>query len=160
MPVNPDTGFDIQAFFPYQVRIFYRAVTDAVAQIYGSMFDLSVSEWRVLAVLSSNNVLSAGEIVSRSSMTKVNVSRAIKTLQKSGLLMREINGDDKRFAALRLTSKGKQVFATLHPHITNLEKAMFDGFSETEIALLYSMMERVRENADHQRSAFEAKTKL
>jgi len=84
--------------FPYQVRVYYRAVSDAIAQVYNSMFDLSVSEWRVMAVLSSNNVLSAGEIVTRSSMTKVNVSRAIKNLHKKGLLKRDINGDDKRFA--------------------------------------------------------------
>lgn len=145
---TPPTGFDLHRFFPYQVRIYYRAVSDAVARIYSTMFDLSVSEWRVMAVLSSNNVLSAGEIVERSSITKVNVSRAIKNLTNSGLVKRDINGDDKRFAALRLTDRGNEVFNTLLPHITALEKQMFAGFEEAEIKLLLSMMERIRVNTE------------
>lgn len=153
-PVNtPDAEFDLHTFFPYQVWGYYRAVSDAIAQVYNSMFDLSVSEWRVMAALSSNNVLSAGEIVTRSSMTKVNVSRAIKNLHTKGFLKRDINDADKRFAALRLTKQGKEVFSTLLPHITRVEKNMFAGFTDIEIASLLSMMERIRANAESEMSS-------
>ena len=142
------SDFDLQDFFPYQVRIYYRAVTDAIASVYKSKYDLSVSEWRVMAVLGANEVLSASEIVARSSLTKVNVSRAVKNLHTKNLLKRDINGDDKRFAALRLTNEGNDVFETLLPLVIELEQQMFAGFSEAEIATLRSMMERVRDNVE------------
>ncbi len=145
---DPESDFDLTDFFPYQVRIYYRAITDAISRIYKSMFDLSVSEWRVMAVLSSKNVLSASQIVARSSMTKVNVSRAIKSLKAQGLLKRDINGDDKRFAALRLTEQGVEVFNTLLPHILLLEEQMFKGFTPAERADLIAMMARVRRNLE------------
>lgn len=140
--------FDLHNFFPYQVRIYYRAVSDAIAQIYGPMYNLGISEWRVMAVLSPNNVMSASEIVKRSSMNKVNVSRATQSLQKSGLLKRDIDGEDKRFSALRLTGKGNAVFQDLLPHISKLEKELRAGFSDSEIQTLISMMERIRQNAE------------
>jgi len=142
------SGLELVDFFPYQVRIFYRAVTNAMAQVYGPMYNLSISEWRVMAVLSPNHTLSASEIVKRSSMTKVNVSRATISMQKRGLLKRDIDGNDKRYAALRLTERGTQVFKDLRPYISELENDLFTGLTAQETQLLVSLMEKVRSNAE------------
>jgi DNA-binding MarR family transcriptional regulator len=140
--------FDLQQFFPYLVRVYYRAVSDSVSHIYGSIYDLSVSEWRVMATLGSVRVLSAGEIVEQSSMTKVNVSRAVKSLEKSGLLKRNINNNDKRRVALKLTSRGEKVFCELLPLISALEKDLLHGLTKKEVKLLISMMSKIRGNAE------------
>ncbi len=142
------TGFNLPSFFPYLVRVYYRSVSESVAQIYTTKFNLTVSEWRVLAVLGPNLVLSASEIVVRSSVTKVNVSRATKGLQKHGLLKRDINGDDKRRAALRLTDEGKKIHATLVPLVNALEEELLHGLSDQEIKTLLSLMQKVRDNAE------------
>jgi len=140
--------FDLNTFFPYLVRIYYRAVSSSVSNIYGSTFGLSVSEWRAMVVLGPYGVLSASEIVEKSSMDKVNVSRAIKGLQKAGFLKRDIDGDDKRRAVLRLTEEGRKTFFTLIPMIKDLEKKLLNGLSKTEIQTLLSLMEKVRANAE------------
>jgi len=143
------TEFDLHKFFPYMVRVFYRSVSDSISHIYTSKFNLSVSEWRVVVTLGTNNVFSASEIVERSSVTKVNVSRATKSLHKRGLLKRDINGTDKRRAALRLTAEGKEIYTTLVPLVTALEEELLDGLTQKEFDMLISLMAKIQKNAEN-----------
>ena len=140
--------FDLQTFFPYLVRIYYRAVSQSVTNIYSTLYGLSVSEWRTMAVLGPHQPLSASEIVERSSMDKVNVSRAIAGLRKKGLLGRGVNTDDRRRIVLWLTERGLEVFRTLVPLVRELEVKLLDGLSEDERTTLIRLMEKVRKNAE------------
>ena len=46
-PGSTETAdFDLHSFFPYLVRIYYRAVSSSITDIYASRYGLSVSEWR------------------------------------------------------------------------------------------------------------------
>ncbi len=148
-PSAPLEDFDLSSFFPYKVRIYYRAVSEAVSGIYASKFGLTVSEWRTMAVLGPYGAMSASEIVGRSSMDKVNVSRAIKGLQGHGYLKRDIDGDDRRRAVLRLTQEGRKAFAELLPLVKQVELNCLQGLSKEEQATLLSLMERVRTNAEN-----------
>ncbi len=140
-------SFDLRSFFPYQVRVFYQVVSDSVMRIYGPLYGLSVSEWRTMAVLGTC-VLSASEIVERSSMDRVAVSRAIKGLRDAGLLKRDIDGDDRRRAVLRLTAKGAAVFNDLIPRVKELERSLLEGLTAEEQRTLLSLMQRVSQNAE------------
>jgi DNA-binding MarR family transcriptional regulator len=141
------SDFELSSFFPYLVRIYYRAVSQSVSSIYSTLYGLSVSEWRTMAVLGPHQPLSASEIVERSSMDKVNVSRAIAGLRKKGFLGRGVNADDRRRVVLWLTENGNDVFQTLVPLIRELEAKLLDGLSEDEQATLIRLMEKVRNNA-------------
>lgn len=99
-----------------------------------------------MVVLGPTGVMSASEIVERSSMDKVNVSRAIKGLQKQKFLKRDIDGDDKRRVVLRLTSSGCEMFKTLIPLVRQAEEKCLNGLSRQEQETLLSLMERVRSN--------------
>lgn len=140
--------FTLHNFFPYLVRVYYRAVSGSVSKIYGAKFDLSVSEWRTMAVLGPYGVLSATEIVERSSINKVNVSRAIKSLQKRGYLKRDIDGEDKRKAVLRLTAEGRRTYTLLIPMIIAHEDQLLDGMSAEEVTTLIRLMAKVQKNAE------------
>ncbi len=140
--------FELNAFFPYLVRIFYRSVITSVSRVYATRYGLSVSEWRTMAVLGVGGALSAGEIVERSSMDKVNVSRAIKALRERELLKRDIDGDDRRRAVVRLTDRGRDVFRDLVPLVTEVEDGLLAGLTQDERATLFGLMEKVRSNAE------------
>ncbi|GGF50827.1 hypothetical protein GCM10011332_00070 [Terasakiella brassicae] len=141
--------FQLEKFFPYLVRIYYRAVSQSVSSIYEKDYDLTVSEWRAMAVLgNSKDPLSAGEIVTRSSIDKVKVSRAIAGLTKAGYLERRVDEGDRRKVALQLTRSGHYVFEELVEKVQELENKLLDGFSPEEKELLISFMARVRSNAE------------
>ena len=143
-----DRDFDLRSFFPYLVRVYYRAVSSSVTDIYASLFGLSVSEWRTISVLGTDRALSAGEIVEQSSMDKVNVSRAIAKLRERGLLKRDIDGDDRRRSVLRLTQRGCEVYHILVPKVLELEERLLDGLTVDERRTLISLMDTVRNNAE------------
>lgn len=145
-------AFDLSTFFPYLVRIYYRAVSGAVSDLYTTRHGLSVWQWRTMAVLGIHRGLSASEIVEQSSMDKVNVSRAVKSLRQSGLLKRDIDGEDRRRAVLRLTDAGSAIFTDLVPRMLKVEAALLDGLTEDERRTLTHVMAKVRRNAEAIRS--------
>ncbi|MDD7909864.1 MULTISPECIES: MarR family winged helix-turn-helix transcriptional regulator [Pseudovibrio] len=140
--------FDLRDFFPYRVRVFAAAVSAAVTRVYTERHGLAVSEWRTMAILGSNRALSATEIVEKSSMDKVNVSRAVQSLRKKGLLKRDIDGDDRRRSVLRLTEEGNRIFQDLVPLVREVEQELIADLTEEELTLLEGLMDRVRKRAD------------
>jgi len=151
IPGSP-IDFQLQTFFPYLVRLFYRSVSSSIEDIYQSTYGLTVSEWRTIVVLGPRQALSAGDIVAQSSMDKVNVSRAVGRLREAGLLKRDIDGDDRRKAVLRLTPEGVEVFNALVPKVLAMQEHLFDGLSSDERATLLELMSKVRGNADRIRA--------
>jgi len=145
-----ETEFDLHRFFPYLVRIYYRAVSEAISSVYTENFGLSVTEWRTMAVLGPHKSLSASQIVAQSSMDKVIVSRAIKGLQAQGLLKRDIDGDDRRRAVLRLTGQGQALFAKLVPMVKKAEENCLQSLNMQERNTLIGLMQRVRIDAESQ----------
>lgn len=146
--LNEDGAFNLKGFFPYMVRVFYQAVSTSVSDVYTDAFGLTVAEWRVMAVLGPHQSMSANEITNRSSMNKVNVSRAVSRLRKRGFLKQDIDGDDRRRSVLHLTEEGKDAFSLLVPMVREVEAQLLDGLTEEEIAQLTGLMAKVRANAE------------
>ncbi len=138
--------FDLQAFLPYQIRVFYTDVTTALSDIYTQDHQLVPSEWRTMAILGLNGNMPAAEIVERSSMDKVSVSRAVKKMYQRGLLTKTDNAEDGRSSLLSLSQTGREVYLDLVPKILAAEKRMFAGMTNEDIAAFVAAMEKVRQN--------------
>jgi DNA-binding MarR family transcriptional regulator len=145
---QPNSIFTLEQFFPYQVRIFYLQVSQSVSDIYSSRYGLNVSEWRTMAVLGNHQLLSASDVVQRSSIDKVQVSRAIQGLLKRDLLQRRVDPMDRRRVHLHLTDEGQRVFADLVSRVQDLERQLLSCLSEHERITLLSLMVRVRQQAE------------
>lgn len=61
-------------------------------------------------------------------------------------MKRDIDGDDKRKVALRLTGKGVEVYNNLVPLVKQVEEDLLAGLSKEEVLLLISTMEKIRLN--------------
>src|SRR4249920_4186825 len=106
MPAKPeqsDTPHAVLAldrFLPYRLSVLSNRISQDIAQLYAARFALSVTEWRVLAVLGRYPDLSANEVAERTAMDKVAVSRAVASLLHDGRLLRHVHGDDRRRSVL------------------------------------------------------------
>ncbi len=136
-------NFELQRFFPYLVRVFYTHISSAVSQVYESGHQLSAPEWRTMAILGEDQSLTAAEIVERSSMDKVSVSRAVSKLRKRGWLLERVNKCDGRSRVLKLSRQGSRAFRELVPKMLDAEKKMLASLSEDERAKLIELMARV-----------------
>ncbi|GGB37159.1 hypothetical protein GCM10011316_06570 [Roseibium aquae] len=141
-----DQLFNLQSFFPYLVRVFYSDVTSALASIYTQDHGLTPSEWRTMAILGEHGRMPATEIVERSSMDKVSVSRSVKKMHDRGLLEKADHAQDGRSSLLFLSAAGRAAYRDIVPKVLAVEQKMLTGISEEEFRMFLSVMRKVRDN--------------
>ncbi|MCR6644506.1 MAG: MarR family winged helix-turn-helix transcriptional regulator [Terricaulis sp.] len=74
----------LEQFLPYRLSILSNRVSRAIAARYAKAFDLTIPEWRIIAVLGRSPGLSAKDIAEATEMDKVAVSRAVARLSAAG----------------------------------------------------------------------------
>jgi DNA-binding MarR family transcriptional regulator len=74
------------------------------------------------------------------------IARFINRLEQGGLLARDINQRDRRFADLKPT-KGKRVARDLAAVFCEVRKELFVGISESDVQRLSNMLARLHKNA-------------
>ncbi|HET6565461.1 MAG TPA: MarR family transcriptional regulator [Xanthomonadales bacterium] len=142
------THFDLEHFLPYRLSVVSNTVSEGIAHIYQQDHDLTVIEWRIIAVLGRYPGLTASQIVERTVMDKVSVSRAVNRLLDRGMLKRDTHGSDRRYRNLELTEKlGRKTFESIVPRARNFEQALVSALSEAEIETLVELLDRLEQSA-------------
>src|ERR1700753_900579 len=90
----PSKTLDLDHFVPYRLSVVTNRVSSAIARHYSDRFDLTIPEWRVMAVLGQTPGLSAREVAQRTAMDKVQVSRATASLLAAKGLTRTAHAQD------------------------------------------------------------------
>ena len=133
----------LEAFLPYRLSVLANRASRALARRYRERFDLTIPEWRVMAVLGWKEELSAGEIAERTAMDKVKVSRAIAALERRGLLARRRDPRDRRVSRHRLTPAGRAVCGQVARLAGRFEDRLLEVLSEEERELLFALLDRL-----------------
>jgi len=139
------TTLDLERFLPYQLSVLSNRISQDIANLYQTRHSLSVTEWRMIAVLAQHPGISAGEAAERTAMDKVAISRAVASLTESGRVTRETHSDDRRRAVLRLTPAGQAIHDEVAPLALAYEQRLLDGLSADERLALDSLLGRVAE---------------
>jgi DNA-binding MarR family transcriptional regulator len=134
---------DLDRFLPYRLSVLTNRVSGAIARRYSERFDLTIPEWRVMAVLGDTPGLSAGEVAARTAMDKVQVSRAIARLAAKRRLQRLTDNQDARVTRLSLTAKGRAIYDEIVPLALSLEDVLLQALSPAERASLESVMAKL-----------------
>ena len=137
-------SFKLSGYFPYKARLFYTHVVGQISQVYETAYGMRAFEWRTMAILAENQPLTAAEVVEKSSMVKVTVSRAIARLRKRGWMIERTNRNDGRSKILRLSSAGWRVYEDLTPKMLDAERAVLSPLTPSETEELVRLMEKLR----------------
>lgn len=136
---------DLEHFLPYRLSVLSNRISSAIAREYSERLSLSVTEWRVMAVLGRYPGLSAREVAERTAMDKVAVSRAVASLLAAGRLAREFDDEDRRRSVLQLSEAGLAVYDQVVPLALDFERHVLEGMPEAERALLFRLLDRLDE---------------
>ena len=131
-PPEVENDFRLEDFLPYRLSVAANRVSRLFAQRYSEDFDLSISEWRVLATVGRFGTLSPSAVGERTAMDKVKVSRAAATLVARGLLRQSADPNDGRGRLLRLTRKGTTLHNNVVPLAREMEVLLAEGLGRTE----------------------------
>jgi DNA-binding MarR family transcriptional regulator len=141
------TDLKLEDFLPYRLSLAANAVSQAIARAYERPFRLKVHEWRLIAVLGEGGELTQQELVGRTKMDKVTVSRAAQALERRRLLLRVPHAEDGRSLRLSLTAEGRRVYACVAPSTLELESEVLGGLTARDVAELKATLRRLEEAA-------------
>jgi DNA-binding MarR family transcriptional regulator len=144
---------ELDRFLPYRLSVLSNRLSNAIARSYETRFQLSVTEWRVIAVLGRFPGLSANEVAERTAMDKVAVSRAVARLLESGRLQRDMHDADRRRSVLELSEAGYAIFDEVVPIALGYERALLEALEPSERDTLLALLDKLSAGAVSAESA-------
>ncbi|TXK59840.1 MarR family winged helix-turn-helix transcriptional regulator [Alkalisalibacterium limincola] len=148
-PLAPEAAqLDLEHFLPYRLSVLSNRLSNAIARSYQQRFGLSVTEWRVLAVIGRYPGVSASEVAERTAMDKVAVSRAVGSLLAAGRIARDTHGEDRRRSVLHLTDAGEAIHAEVVPMALGYERALLSVLDAGERRTLGRLLDKLDGNGD------------
>ena len=140
-------GLKLDAYLPYRLSVASNAVSELISRAYQDRFGLSVPQWRLICVLAEDGALTQGQIVARTVMDKVTVSRAAQGLLKRHLVSRTAHHADGRSHTLALSSQGERLYAEIAPLALSYEQALIAGLTSDEVDGLKRLLSRLQQSA-------------
>jgi len=141
--------FALESFLPYRLSLLSNTVSQGISAGYRKAYGLSVTEWRVVAILGRFPGLTASEVMERGAMDKVAVSRAVNKLQEKGLVERSPHSEDRRRMPLKLTPrKGRKLFNKVVPMAVDYETELLSALSNQELNRLRQLLAKLQDTAD------------
>ena len=138
---------NLEEFLPYRLSVLSNTVSRGIAAAYVDRFELSIREWRIIAVLGRYPGLSAAEIVKLTEMDKVAVSRAVTRLTGKGRLKRSLSVADKRRSVLVLSKEGKHLFDQISPLAKSYEERLLKCLPREDQDRLSEMLDNLQKQA-------------
>jgi len=137
----------LDEFLPYRLSVAANVVSQRIARVYAEQYGLSTQEWRLIAVLGEDGDRTQLELVKRTRMEKVPVSRAARSLEERGLVRRTTSESDARSRRLSLTAAGRRIYEHVAPAALKAETEVLADLEPSERAVLRSLLERVERTA-------------
>ena len=134
---------------------FSAGATNRLCRSMLAEHELQLAQWVVLSALWRVDGLSVGELARYSGNEVPAASRIVDRMEAGGLVRRRPDADDGRAVRVWLTRAGRSLdgLASFYEHVN---ERLLSGFTETEAATLFALLERVLENARRAAAAADA----
>jgi len=138
----------LERFMPYRLSILSNRISGIIAETYKDKFALSITEWRIMAVLGEYPGASADEVSIKIQIEKSIVSRALQKLLARNLVNREVDDSDRRRQNLKLTKTGTDIYQQVVPVSYDYEDKLQECFNEKERIVFNRLVDRLYEHAE------------
>ncbi len=147
MPKSKPSQLKLDEYLPYRLSILSNLVSGMIARAYQDKFALSITEWRIMAVLGEFPDSSADEISKTTRTEKSMISRALQRLLKRHLIERKVDNSDRRRQHLRLTKTGMDIYRQVVPLSYQYEQKLLEVLSRRERSDLSALVEKLTDHA-------------
>jgi DNA-binding MarR family transcriptional regulator len=143
----PQAGKTIKDLISYRMHRVANALSRSAALRYRAGFDVSLMEWRIIALLGDFAPLTLKQLARESGLDKSQASRAVADLVRRGLVLREIGRQDAREVALRLSAAGRRTYAGLIAAARERDAAFESCLTAEERQALQSVLHKLEAEA-------------
>ena len=112
-PTDRPEGLTIRDLLSYRIHQVSSQMSRSAALQYRTHFDVSLGEWRALALLGAGVALSLNELARAADLDKAQMSRIIAGLIKRDLIARDEGSTRGQTVRLALTRKGQALYRRL-----------------------------------------------
>ncbi len=140
---------DLFKFVPFRLNRLAAEVSAALSSEYQERYGLDIPEWRVLATLGFRNQACSAQYIAHCTRThKSTISRAVTALMTRQLVERVENKDDRREFTLRMTRKGKALYAKLIPRLLRKEREIMSCLNAKEQTDFARLLDKIEGSLD------------
>lgn len=140
--VSKADGFVLSEFIPYRIVALGYRISRALSAAYEDE-DLTIPEWRVLAVVAQAPAVAARDVAAQTPMDKMAVSRAVASLLKKHLVLRETGARDRRVQYLKLSREGRALFDRVAALAKDFEDRLVARLSKNELDAFKATLSRL-----------------
>ena len=133
----------LETFFPYRLAVVAEAFSRQLVAVYGREHGFSREEWRLLFLLEEAGTLDSLQLSQRTSLDKVQVSRAATRLEEKGLIRRNADRENRRNVLVELTPEGLEMARESFLAQTDMEKRLLTMLSPEEKEQLRTLLKRI-----------------
>lgn len=149
MPTNrltqPKSLDDMLLYVLWQLQA---AARRPVVRLCEAQFGITRREWRMLAQLGQGEGMASSALAERAALDRAQTSRAVSALVQKGLVVRTPRPGNRREVLLHLTERGRALYAALLPRVAAINQELLSVLSETEVATLDALVQRLRAQAE------------
>ena len=115
-------------------------------QRVGKPHQLTLNEWRVMALVGAQPGCNASQVAEHSGLDKMAVSRALAGLESAKRLQRHEDPTDQRRSRLYLCAAGREVYAVALGRAREREAELFANMTTREREQLGAMLDKLVES--------------
>lgn len=135
---------EIEDWLAHETTFIAKRVSQVLSKTYGEAYGVNVVGWRILSSLAMTEPMSPAGLSELTSLSQVSISKGVTSLHKLGMISRRADGRDRRKINLRLTGKGWDCYRRVAPVARDIQRRMFEDFSDEEVSIFRSMLLRLR----------------
>jgi len=138
----------LENYVPYRLSILSNRVSGTIANTYKNKFAISVTEWRIMAVLGEYPGISADDVSAKTQIEKSILSRSVNKLLSRKLIERDIAENDRRRSILQLSDLGQSVYRDIVPISLSYQEKLMGCFNEEEKTKFDEFLTRLYRHAE------------
>jgi DNA-binding MarR family transcriptional regulator len=121
---------------------------------------VTVSQCHTIVEIGRTNDISLNDLAEILALDKSTMSRTINNLVDSGLVIREMHPEDRRFITIKLTNEGDKVFQNIESTMEHYYKSIFSSIPEDKREQVLESLQLIIDAAKNNKWIIILKVKL
>jgi len=129
-------------------RALFKLFQSHRKKVHGDLFQLGITQGqpRILHYLSVNDGCIQRELAEHCNIEAATVTSILASMEKTDLIVRRQNPQDRRILNVYLTDKGREYCEKVDEVFTAIDELCFEGFSPEEQLQAKALIQRLYEN--------------
>lgn len=141
--------YDLSRHLTYRIARLQARLNAQATELLKTHADISLSEWRVLAVMSNPDVTTQKDVLEAMGLDKGQVSRTLKRLETRQLIIMTSSTGDQRKRHVALSPKGQDLVQMILPIMKRRQAHLQSDLSAEEVNQLFELLNKLERKSGH-----------